>query len=212
MSDWRVWALGLFAGLADATGLTGDARLARGSLDEMYRLADESGSAVAKVRWHQAAAIVALLDGQPDRAVLDLTHGLDLARTQRAGLAEEASMLVHLARAHLEAGEDAAARATADEAVATATRQGALVVACMGQVVRARVLRVTDPNDAAQARAVLDAGDALAESLAAHTWAAFLAEERFRLDGGDLAAIAAGYARTGATGHAERLRAEVAAT
>lgn len=54
----------------------------------------------------------------------------------------------------------------------------------------------------------MTAGEAIAERIGAATWAAFLAEERARLEGGGLTAVAAGYDAIGATGHARRLRAE----
>ncbi|HUR75870.1 MAG TPA: adenylate/guanylate cyclase domain-containing protein [Sporichthya sp.] len=210
MSDWQVWTFGLVALLADATGLPSDLRFARSFLADAHRIADEAGSAIAKVRALQASAVVALLEGDPESAEVALTEGLDLARGSRAGLVEEASMLVHLARARLAAGDLPAAAATAAEALETALRQGARVVACSGHLVHAQVLRATDPQDSGPARAALDAGMELAEEVQARSWAACLAEERARLDGGDLAAVAGGYDAIGATGHAARIRAELA--
>jgi class 3 adenylate cyclase len=212
VSDWLVWTLALLATLADCTGIGSDCDLARQVLDEAHRLADESGSTLAKVKACQATALVAMADGRPDEAAIALTRGMTLARANRAGLNDEASFLTNLARAHLMSGDTDRARVFASEAVSTASRQGARVVEAMAQGVRARVLRTAARADAdlAEAGAVIAQGIALAESVGANTWAAFLAEERARLDDGDFAAVAAGYEAIGAIGHAARIRAEFA--
>jgi hypothetical protein len=94
----------------------------------------------------------------------------------------------------------------ADEAVAIARRQGTRVVECLALLTRARVLRETG-TDPAQAGTDLDAADRLAEETGAATYAAFLAEERARLndDVAALAETAYRYRAIGATGHARRL-------
>lgn len=121
-------------------------------------------------------------------------------------------MLAHLARALLGGGHVGDARAAADESVAVARRQGTAVLECHAHLVRARVYRETASGDLdrAEARAAVAAGQRLVEQTGATTYAPFLAEECARLDGADLLPVAAAYEAVGATGHAARLRADIA--
>jgi class 3 adenylate cyclase len=213
MALWHSWALATLALLADLRGEWAHPDEPAKVLDLALALARDSGSTTAEVRALQAAGVAALLDGRPRAAAATLAEALAEARTRRSGLQEEASLLAHLARAHLANGVTAEARAAAAEAVAVARRQGAKVMECQAQWVLARVLRESarDEADVAAARAAVIAGEALAAETGAATYTPFLAEERARQDGGRaaLAAAADDYEAVGATGHARRVRSDL---
>lgn len=204
--EWEAWALSLVPRLADWTGEPDD-EVAAAAL-EAVRVAEDSGFVAAHVTALQARGVAELLDGSPGGAAVTFDVALTEAREHGSGLNEEASLLAHLARARLAMGDERAADAgvVADEAVAVARHQGARVVECLTLLTRARVLRETG-TDPAQARADLDAADRLAEETGAATYAAFLAEERARLDddAAALAETAHRYRAIGATGHARRV-------
>jgi class 3 adenylate cyclase len=205
--EWNAWTLSLVPRVADWTGEPDDTVAA--AAHEAVRLAQDSGFVSTHVTALQAMGVAELLHRNPSGAAATFDLALKEARERRSGLHEEASLLAYLARALLAIGDDyaAKARAAADEAVAVARRQGARVVECAALATRARVLRETSA-DVDQARVVLDAADRLAADTGAATYAAFLAEERARLDGDDdaLADAARRYRAIGATGHALRLK------
>jgi tetratricopeptide (TPR) repeat protein len=211
MVEWHAWTLTLFAHLADHVGDLTLLAEARQCAAHALRLAEDSGNLAGAVKaWH-AQALTGLLSGHADEAATALTDALALGRKQRSALLDEGVVLADLGRTHLALGESAAARANADEAVEVAAQQGAQVVECRAHLYRTVVYRRTAATDSdlVEARAALAAGEALAARMGAATYAAFLAEERVRLDGGDLGAVAAGYDAIGATGHARRLQAEL---
>ncbi|HUR73203.1 MAG TPA: adenylate/guanylate cyclase domain-containing protein [Sporichthya sp.] len=215
MAAWHTWTMSAFTHLADATGEPADVQRAERAAAEALRLAGDSGnSAAATVIAMQAAGAAALLGERPRQAAGSLSEALAEARKDRTGLMYEASALAYLARAQLAMAEGESARGSADEAVAVARRQRATVMECQAQLVRARVLRQTarGDRDLAEALTAVAAGESLAAASGADTYAAFLAEERARLDGGDLGKVAVGYEAIGATGHARRVREELAAT
>jgi adenylate cyclase len=214
MAAWHAWTMSAFTHLADYTGEPADVERARDAAGQAARLAGDSGNiGAALVIALQSAGIAALLDDRPTEAAATFTEALAEARQRRTGLMYEAGLLAYLARARLAMADGAAAREAADEAVAVAHRQGAKVMECQAQVVRARVFRVTATCDAdrTEARNAVAASEVLAVETGAATHAAFLAEERARLDGdpGALGAAAAGYEAIGAIGHARRLYAEL---
>ncbi|HUR75868.1 MAG TPA: AAA family ATPase, partial [Sporichthya sp.] len=211
-AEWSSWALSLVAPVADWTGDPALVDEAGRAAERARNVADDSGNVAAGVRALQASGIAALLAGHPADAVDAFTEGLARARKHRSGLFEEGNLLAHLARGLLARTDVVAARAAGTEAVAVARRQRAAVVECFAHLIRARIWRETSagPSDIEVARESLTAGERLAVDVGADTYAAFLAEERARLDGGDLTAVAAGYETIGATGHAARIRAEVA--
>ena len=101
----------------------------------------------------------------------------------------------------------------ADEAVSVAQSRGAAVCESFAHLVRAQVWRgsARGVEDRQEARSAIAAGLAVAKQTGAATWAAFLAEERTRLDGGDLVPVADCFDAIGATGHARRIREEIGA-
>jgi adenylate cyclase len=193
----------------------GDERVAESAAEGVGRqlhLARENGDVWGVVRAMLGVAVVHLRRGEPTDARRILEEALSEARTRRCGLQDETTLVACLARAHLALGNVEPARERAAESIAVARRQGAPVVECLAHLTQAQVLRGTSmgERDDLAAGAALDTGEHLADRVGASTWAAFLAEERARLSHGDLAAVAAGYDAIGATGHAARIRAELA--
>ena len=124
-AEHLVWTLCLCVRLADLTGADYNASEAAA---EAVRVADEAGIVFVRPMALQARGIAAFLAARPDSAADDFLLALAEARQRRAGLAEEASLLAHLARAHLALGNTQAAWQKAEEAVEVARRQGARIV------------------------------------------------------------------------------------
>jgi ATP/maltotriose-dependent transcriptional regulator MalT len=161
----------------------------------------------------QARGIAALLAARPDSAAEDFSLALAEARERRAGLAEEASLLAHLARAHLALGNTQAARQAAGEAVELARRQGARIVEILALLTRAQVVRTTGADaDPGTARPDLDAALALVHETGAVAYEPFIREELGRLcgDESELREATRLYEGMGASGHAQRLAAGLA--
>ena len=208
-AEHLVWTLCLSARLAD---LTGADHHASDAAAEAVRVADEAGNAIVRPMALQARGIAALLAARPDTAAEDFSLALAEARERRAGLAEEASLLAHLARAHVALGDTQAARQDAAEAVEVARRQGARIVEVLALLTRAQVLRTTgDDADLETARADLDAALALVHETGAVAYEPFIGEELGRLSGdeSELRQALRLYEAIGATGHARRLEAEL---
>jgi class 3 adenylate cyclase len=204
--EWDAWTLSLVPRLADWTGEPDDAVGA--AAHEAVRVAEDSGFVSTHVTALQAMGVAKLLHRNPGGAAATFGSALNEAREHRSGLQEEASLLAYLTRALLAMGNEytAKARTAAEEAVAVAHRQGARVVECAALLTRAQVLREAGV-DLDQARVDLDSADRLAADTGATTYAAFLAEERARLDHDDaaLAEVGRRYQAIGATGHARRI-------
>jgi adenylate cyclase len=209
--EWRSWTLTMLTQLADASGEPRDLDDAEPAATEALRAIQDSGNIDGTVRALQAIAIIALLRGNLDLAADTVEEALGLVEKHRRRL-EHPRLLANAARIHLARNDVKAARASAEEAVAVANFQGSHVVECFARAVQCRVWResATGAADVDVARLALEAGERLAAELGADTYAAFLAEERARLNGGDLAAAAAAYDAIGATGHAARIRRELA--
>ncbi len=217
MAEWHSWNLAHSAHLADCTGEDSDVQHASPAADRALQLARDSGNTTAAIRAMLSVAIVALLHAHPDEAAATLEAALVEARENHC-LVDEAGLLTHLALAYLALADRSRARDTGRIAVAVARRHGAKIIECRAQLVCARIWRETVAGEAdlAEARAFVTAGELSAHESGAVTYAAFLAEERARLDDdvtsgrAALKACADGYDAIGATGHARRLRAELA--
>ncbi len=208
MAEFHVWALAQSAHIANFTGAADDVDAAAGDAAAALALALDVNNVMCTIKAEQAAGLAALLQGDADTAAALLMQALDRGRTHGCVL-DEGSALAYLARAQLALANPTAARERAAEAVEVARRQGARVIECHALLTQAQILRGT--GDLAGARAAVDAGEALAAETGAATYAAFLAEERARLDEDPsaLKACADGYDAIGATGHARRLREEL---
>ncbi len=178
--------------------------------EEARRISVEIGNRFTLILALEALGIAQLAEGRHLEAQASLTQALDEARTHHCGLSDEASVLTHLAEAHLAAGNEAAARLVADEAVETARTQGARIVECLTLLTRARVVRASGSAEAT-VLADLNAALVLVQETGALTYEPFIREELGRLhtDENDLREALRLYAAIGATGHARRLEAEL---
>ncbi|MGQ0845328.1 MAG: ATP-binding protein [Sporichthyaceae bacterium] len=214
MLESHAWALTVATEIAYLTGDPATVDAARTHARTALHLAGESGNAGAVVRARYAVGLGELLAGRADVAVASLRQGLEQLRSGRAATMEEGYLLAALARAELSRGDVATAGRLAQEAMVVAERQEADVVACAARLTWAQVLVATAvaDSDRALAAATIAAGFELAEATGALTYAAFLAEQEARLSGSvrSLAAAASDYESIGATGHAARLRADLA--
>jgi adenylate cyclase len=195
------FVLPCYVGLAD---LTGSDHAAEAHAAEAVRIVQETGMlGIMLITALEAEALVALLGGRFDEAAQRCSLALAEARERRTGLFLEAALLAHLARARRALGDGAGARVAAGEAIDVARRQGARLVEVYARLVAGGV-----NGSASELRAAL----ALAVELGAAAYEPFCLEELARLDKDDagLAGAAARFDAVGATGHARRLRAELA--
>ena len=188
-----------YSRLSDLTGTDHDAEA---HAEEAARLAEESGAGVPLVLAREARGIAALLAGRPAEAATELADTLAQARDRQLSRWIEATLVADLARAHHALGDEGAARAAADEAVAVARRQGARVSEVLALLVRGRVRA-----DRVDLRSAL----ALAATTGAIAYEPFCLEELARLDGDRAALVAAAdrFGAVGADGHLRRLTAEL---
>jgi len=134
------WTLSIYPRLACTSAETEEGlKLA----SEAVRIADDIGNPAVRVTALGAVGIAEIALGRFQDATLTLESALADARHRQLALFEEASLLIHLARARLGAGDGASAQPIADEAVAVAHRQGARVVESLALLTRARVRQTT---------------------------------------------------------------------
>ncbi|HEX3425164.1 MAG TPA: protein kinase [Acidimicrobiales bacterium] len=209
-TDTLCWSLPIYSHLA---WLTGEREDTTASANESVRLAEETGNVLGLVFGLEGLALTCLAAGNPAAAIEACERALDEAR-RRSGLNEEAGVLAVLAEARLGNGDAPGAAAAAEEAVSVAHRQGLRVVECQARLARAQVHRAsgTPPSDlAAELQAALE----LARTVGAATYEPFLREELGRAVAADhTAALGEAirlYRAMGASGHAQRLEADVAA-
>ena len=202
-TELKAWGFPILAHLAYMAG-DGEAGLALA--EEARRLSVDIGNRFTLILALEAMGIAQLAEGRPQEAQASLTQALDEARTHRCGLSDEASVLAHLAEAHHAARELTAARLVADEAVETARRQGARILACLALIIRAQVLRASGGEEAA-VLTDLEAAMALVHETGALTYEPFIHEEigRLRGDESELRESLRLYRAIGAIGHARRL-------
>jgi tetratricopeptide (TPR) repeat protein len=205
--DTLGWALPLLPLLAWLTGDDTDTSI---EADEAVRIAEETDNPTSLVLSLEGLALTHLIAGRPGDAATACERALAVGRAKRSGLFAEASVLAHLARARLTAGDQAGAATVADEAVDVARRQGARVHECLALLTRARVGRTCAVADDVVGED-LDAALSLVAEVGALTYEPFLREEigRLRGDEAELRAALHLYATIGATGHAQRLQAEL---
>ena len=203
--DPLCWALTLAGRLAWLSG-EGDGLAAAA---EAVRIGEETGNIVGLVLGLQSVALSELAAGRPSLAVAACERALREVRDHRTGLFEEGSVLAHLARARLAAGDPAGAVDAAIDAVTVAVRQQARVVECLALLIRAQTLRAID-GDVDDICADLDAAIALVSETGAVTYEPFIREEfaRIRGDPTEMGEALRLYSAIGATGHARRLHTE----
>lgn len=207
--DTLSWALAL---LPHLTWLSGELDDVEAPAREAACLGEETGNVAGLILGLEGLALAHLVAGRPAEAITVCEHALAEAREHRSGLFEEASLLAHLARARLEAGDLSGAAVSADEGVDVARRQGLHVVECLALLTRAQVLRATGGSGAGgDLMADLDAASALATQTGALTYEPFIRHERGRVraDETELREALRLFTAIGATGHARRLKAEL---
>jgi tetratricopeptide (TPR) repeat protein len=204
------WTLALLPQLGWLGG-EGEGEEALALAAEAVRLGEDTGNVMSLVLGLEGLAVAHLAAGRPAEAVTACERALAKAREHRSGLCEEAALLAHLARARLATGDPSGATHAAAEAVTVARRQGARVVECLALLTRAQVHRVTGGGHDAVLGDVEAALSLVAET-GALTYEPFIREEigRLRTDGDELREALRLYTAIGATGHAERLAAELA--
>jgi class 3 adenylate cyclase/tetratricopeptide (TPR) repeat protein len=188
----------------------GEAETGLALAEEARRISVEIGNRFTLILALEALGIAQLAEGRHYEAQAPLTQALDEARTHRCGLSDEASVLTHLAEAHLAAGDGGAARRVADEAVETARTQGARILECLALLTRARVFRASGGEEA-NVPADLSAALDLVKKTGALVYEPSIREELGRLGGeeAELREALRLYEAIGATGHARRLEAEL---
>jgi adenylate cyclase len=108
---------------------------------EAVRIAEDIGNPAVRVTALGAVGVAEIALGRAGDAVSSLETALAQARDLGVALFEEPTLLIHLARALLDAGEGEGAARAADEAVTVARGQGASVVECLALLTRAGVRR-----------------------------------------------------------------------
>jgi class 3 adenylate cyclase/tetratricopeptide (TPR) repeat protein len=202
------WTLSVFPWVARYEGETGGDSTARAT--EAVRVAVESGNVGIHVVALVGLGTAQISTGHPREAKATLSRALSEIHDRHSGAFETPSIHAHLAVAHLGCNQRELARQAADEAVAVAQLQGARVVECLALWTRATVARADGKIRTAEAD--LGAALALARETGAVTYEPFIREELGRLhaDESELREAARLFTAIGATGHARRLRSELA--
>jgi class 3 adenylate cyclase/tetratricopeptide (TPR) repeat protein len=205
--DTLCWALAL---LPHLTSLSGELDDVATPAMESAHLGEETGNVAGLVLGLEGLALAHLVAGRPAEAITICEQALTEAREHQSGLFEEPSLLAHMARARLEAGDPHGAVVSAVAGVDVARRQGLPVVECLALLTRAQVLRAAGGSNA-DLMADLDAASVLATETGALTYEPFIREERSRLCGDqtELREALRLFTVIGATGHARRLGAEL---
>lgn len=204
------WTLALIPLIA---WLSGDEADTSAFAVEAVKVAEESGNPASLVLALEAGALSHLMAGAATEAAVMGERALAIAQEKRSGLFAAGSVLAHLARARLAAGDAIGARVTADMAVETSRGQGARVHECLALLTRAQV-EAAQRSPARTGIAAADLSEALrlARQTGALTYEPFIREEMGRLhgDGEQLREALRLYTAIGAAGHARRLAAELA--
>lgn len=152
------WARSTYAMYAKVAGEAEDV------LEESHKgwlVAERLGSP-----WSQVVALLGLgrahnLRAEWADAAAACEHGLEIARTRRAGLAAEGQVLGILAEARLGIGDAEAARSTAEEAIAVCRLRGGRFYELIAQIELARALLAGGAANADAAAEALDRALAL---------------------------------------------------
>jgi tetratricopeptide (TPR) repeat protein len=211
-AEMSAWSLATYVRLAQYLGEDQDS-LAHAK--EAVRLTEDSGNLMFRVVALGALGLAALREGHWDEATATLLRALEERRAQRGRHFEEARILCHLARAHLESGDGLAAKRAVRDAVLVAEEQGTKILLCLALLTRAQVHRLTE--DMAEEETILtDLTYALnlADETGARTFEPFIKEELARVTGeqNGLQEAFRIFSAMGATGHVRRLEPELART
>jgi class 3 adenylate cyclase/tetratricopeptide (TPR) repeat protein len=186
----------------------------------LAELAEELGGAM----WLEFASTwggrVLQMLGRHEESIVWLERGLEIQRTRRVGVPNEALALAGLAEADLALGRLDLARSAAREAVAAAERHGTRIHEISAQLALARVLLAEGGREREAIEAALARVEALVAETEARAHLPFVVEVRAALSRalGDEAEAARQlreahrlFVEMGATGHAERLARELGA-
>jgi len=208
-SEVLVMTLSLYPRLALFTGDDDGTALARAN--EAVAIAEDSGNVIMGLMALASVAVAELVRGRW-AAVADVVER-GLAEGRRRSLRfVDADLLTHLALSELARLKPEAALATADEAVAVASAQGARVFECAARLARGRALSASGSGDRRdRAEGELRAALTLADELGATTYEPFIREELGRLQCHEPALREALrlFMEIGAEGHARRLHADL---
>ncbi len=182
-------------------------------------VAERVGSAFSRRYASQCLGLAYIVNEEWNQASDVLEATLASARQGRIGLEQEARLLSDLGEALLGCGKPGQALAAAEEAVDTARRRGTPVLECDAHRVLARVLLHTEGRSSEwRIQAALESALELAERTGARSREPFIRDEYAELAGllGDdatrereLREAHRLYTEMGATGHAQRLAAEL---
>jgi len=216
--ETRCWAHGLQVTLADAKGDLGPG--AANSARLSVEAAGRSGSDQARAASHFWLSVAGALDGQWDLAIAAAEEAMRVCRTKRILGDFAAQILAAHSRALLGAGDSRRAAEVSAEAIAVAKRQGQPIHQCEATIAHVRCLREIDGADASEAiDTLLTEASRLIDETGAVRWRPHIHVERAelrRLAGNteaarhELAEAHRLFAEMGATGHAARLRRELA--
>jgi len=211
------WVHAIYVELAWLSGQEPQAAL--GHARHAVEIAEKIGSAWSRALAHAYLGRAYLMTNDRSQAAGALEQGLRIVSETRVGLVYEALMLVQLARAYLELGENRRARETVEEAIAVARRRGTRFQECVAHITRAHVLLRSEGAQASgEIEAALREAQALVEETGGRSQEPFIHEalaELAHLTGDqatcqrELREAHRLFTDMGATGHAERLAKEL---
>jgi class 3 adenylate cyclase/tetratricopeptide (TPR) repeat protein len=128
-------------------------------------LAERCGSVLARVLSLQNEGVARLLLGEAESAIVALEDALELARESRIGIGQRSLQFAMLSEAKLAAGDRRGALHNAQEAVATAERQGVKIYLPLAYWALAEALLASEyVNEVAAAQAALEIARAAVEA------------------------------------------------
>ncbi len=205
-----------YAALAE---LTGEVEIARSHALRGLELARQIGTANGTALAYACLGICNLLRAEWREAADSLERCLTLVRERRAGLQREAWYCASLAEAYLGLGDREHAQAVAETGIGAGRKGGAKLWEARSQLSLARVLLHGDAPEPDRAGEALGRAEELIAETGGRAYQPFVHEERAHLarlggneaeHGRELREAHRLYTEMGATGHAERVRRELA--
>jgi adenylate cyclase len=161
---------------------TGQTERARTHAARLHELAERHGSAFARFLSLQNMGFARLMCGEAEEAIVALEGSIELARESRIGLEQRSLGLAILSEAKLTAGDRHGALRSAQEAVATAERQGIKIYLPISYWALAEALLAgEDQGSVAAAREALDCATAAVHATGARAELPFIERAREKL-------------------------------